>query len=343
MSKRISVGIVAPSSVLPKVELRIGLERLQSSGFTLKVHPQCRRRHRFFAGSDSERAQAFYGYAVDSSLDVIWCARGGYGAARLLPLLERMTAERGIPERKLLIGCSDATALMEFVRSRWSWSTLHAAMPAVRHFSLLKGAEWKNTLRWIQGKSVVSPWEKGRPLRFFGAAPSRSVNGELVGGNLSVWVSLVGTPHAPRARRKILLFEDVGEKLYRIDRMVRQLEFSGGFDEVKAIVLGTFQDCDDGVLKVLREEPRGRDRLRVLRAPAPRDLALLRPEMGRQNALREIFGEVGERFSIPVAYGLPVGHGPYHPMPLGAEYRLRPDGRLQLLSWDWGGSGQSGE
>ena len=85
------IGVVAPSSVVPPIELKLGTELLRKEGFEVAVHPQCRKAHLYFAGRDEERAQAFFEFASDSRFDVLWCARGGYGAARILPMLEEMT------------------------------------------------------------------------------------------------------------------------------------------------------------------------------------------------------------------------------------------------------------
>ena len=93
------IGIIAPSSPCGQVELELGVERLARDGFDVIVHPQCARRHFTFAGTDDERAGALCELAYDGDIDAIWCARGGYGAARLLPMLETMTAERGVPPR----------------------------------------------------------------------------------------------------------------------------------------------------------------------------------------------------------------------------------------------------
>jgi muramoyltetrapeptide carboxypeptidase len=332
---RTAVGIVAPSSVVPPVEFTLGVEQLKEAGFSVYVHPQCGRRHLFFAGTDEERARAFYDFAVDSSLSVLWCARGGHGAVRILPYLDRIAAERGVPEPKLLVGYSDATALLEYVRTRWGWHGLHAPMPGLREFSTLERREWKAITRLVKGRDVASPWGKRR-LRFFGKRPARAIRAQLVGGNLSVWASLMGTPFAPRARDKILFFEDVSEALYRVDRMVQQLAGAGAFEKAKAIVLGEFESCLDSVPKVLMAVPAPRARGRILRQPAPQDLGALRPRIAQRRGLREIFGEIGERWRLPVAYGLPVGHGPGHsPLPIGAQYRLTPDGTFELADWGW--------
>jgi muramoyltetrapeptide carboxypeptidase len=330
MSHKVGIGIVAPSSQTPVVEFTLGVEALRREGFNVFVHPQVKKSHWFFAGRDAERAQAFFDFAIDPRFPVLWCARGGYGAIRLLPLLERMTAERGIPEPKLLVGYSDATALLEYVRTRWGWATLHAPMPGLRKFVTLSRREWSAMSGWVRGEAVTEPWGK---LKLVGRVPRGGVHGRLCGGNLSVWTALVGTPFAPRARGKIVFFEDIGESLARIDRMVSQLAFSGSLEGARAIVLGNFLDCGDAIARVLTRMPKSKA---GVKSPEPKDLGPLRRRLDARAVILEIFAQLAEHYGIPLAHGLPAGHGPGHaPLPLGAEYRLRPDGRLTLDSWDW--------
>ncbi len=331
------IGIVAPSSAVPPVEFALGMERLKESGVTVFVHPQADRQHLFFAGTDTERATAFYEFALNSNFSVVWCARGGYGAPRILPLLDRLTAERGIPEKKLLVGYSDATALLEYVRTHWNWATLHAPMPGLREFSGMGRPEWEALLKLVRGKTVARiPALRGR-LKFVGKRPAQAVEAPLVGGNLAVWASLLGTPFSPRARGRILFLEDITESLPRIDRMAHQLLASGVLEGVRAIILGTFHHCDDAVSSVLLSVPSARLRRRVVSRPKPSELGPLRERISRRAGLSAIFGELGERLRVPVAMGLPVGHGTdgMSPLPLGAKYRLEPSGRLSLVKWDW--------
>ncbi len=328
MGRNHTVGIVAPSSKVSAVELELGLDRIREAGFSLSVHPQCKKGYFYFAGKDSDRAQAFYDYAVDSRFSVIWCARGGYGAVRLLPHLEKMAASRGVPQKKLLVGYSDASALLEFVRTRWGWSTLHAPMPGLRNFPSLKKSEFEQTVQWIKGEKVKKPWGK---LKFFEPAPKRPVEAEAVGGNLAVLSSLIGTPFVPRLRGKIVVFEDVDESLYRVDRMFQQLLMARCLEGVQAIVLGGFQNCNDHVSLTLK---RGREKR--LHSPRPSDLEPVRKKFTQLEALKKTFASVGECLGIPIAHGLPIGHGPGHtPIPLGARYRLNPNGSFELVHWDW--------
>ncbi len=329
------IGIVAPSSVVPRAELELGVQKLRDAGFKVRVHPQCKKKHLFFAGTDLERAQAFFDYAIDSEIDTLWCARGGYGANHLLKFLEKFTAKRGIPPKKLLIGASDSTCLMEFARSRWGWEILHAPMPGLRGFQLLSSTEWSGLRNWVRGEQPKQPWG-ARKLRFFGKAPAKAIDAVMVGGNLTVWSTLCGTPFEPSVAGKILFIEDVTESLPRMDRMVQQLVDCGGFEGVRAIVLGNFLNCSDAVPSVLAKVPVGRTAERVIRAPKPAELQPLRRRLSQMQGLKAIFGEVGERLEIPVAYGLPVGHGPEHrALPLGGRFRLASDGQLECIQWGW--------
>jgi muramoyltetrapeptide carboxypeptidase len=331
------IGIIAPSFRIPKIEFELGLDEIRNQGFGLRVHPQCLKGYRFFAGTDAERALAFFDYASDPEIPILWCARGGYGAARTLPILDKLCARHGRPPKgKLLVGYSDATVLLEYVRTHWGWQALHAPMPGLRKFCLLEHSEWDALRNWLLGRIPAKPWNGAR-LKFFGRAPSRPITGEIVGGNLSVWCSVVGTPWIGSVRGKILFLEDVDEGLYRLDRMVQQLVTSGALDGAKALLLGNFQNCKDSVSQVLGRLPATRRAIReAVQKPRPRDLAPLRPKLDATKLIPTIFGEAGKQLGIPVAYGLPVGHGPDHfSLPLGAKYRLFPSGRLELLEWDW--------
>jgi muramoyltetrapeptide carboxypeptidase len=313
----VRVSVIAPSSPVPMVELAAGVEILQREGFTVRVHDQCARQHFTFAGTDRERVNALAALAYAPDIDVSWCARGGYGATRLLPLLDDITRNRGVPPRKLLVGYSDVTALHEYVRTHWGWATLHADMPASTTFGHFDRVQWEATLGFVRGQSPQTPWPT--PLEFLTDPPGDPIDAPIIGGTLTLFACLAGTPYAPDTHGRILFFEDVGERWYRIDRMVTQLRQSGAFDGARAIILGDFKDCEDDVHRVRRDA-------------TSNDQVPLRPFYPPDHAIREIFGTL----NLPVARGVPVGHGPnFAPLPLGATYRLSPDGHLSLLHWNW--------
>jgi muramoyltetrapeptide carboxypeptidase len=142
---------------------------------------------------------------------------------------------------------------------------------------------------------------------------------ELVGGNLALWSSVAGTPYAPTpGRGRFVFFEDIGEKFYRIDRMLTQVRQAGLLDGAAAVILGDFTNCDDDAVQMVRGDG-------DTKVP-------LRRQFSFDEALAEIFGSL----PIPVAVGLPVGHGPnFAPLPLGGRYRAGADGAFELGAWDW--------
>jgi muramoyltetrapeptide carboxypeptidase len=340
MDSKIQIGIVAPSSQVPKIELKLGIEHIKRSGFKVKVHPQCKKSFLFFAGTDQERANAILEFAQDQQTSVIWCARGGHGCLRLLPLLTNSksgTHPKKPYQKKLLIGYSDITALMTYVRERWGWATLHAPMPSFRKFSLLEGLDWKTLIGWIRGRQGIAPWENCT-LKFLCFPPSSPIQAPLIGGNLTVWNALTGTPFQPDAKDCILFFEDVDESIYRLDRVLRQLLLAGSFRGVKAILLGNFMNCRDYSPSVLKTQPKSESKSarHLLTSPQQKDLKPLRKILTENWAIQEIFKQIGLHLQIPVAIGLPVGHGPeVSPLPLGARYHLDPSGKLSLISWSW--------
>ncbi len=312
------IAIVAASSVVPEEQLLRGADRLRAEGFDVSVDPQCLAQHFTYAGEDAGRAQAFWGAANDPSVDVIWAARGGYGAARLLPILDELTAAQGVPPRKLLVGYSDVTVLHEFVRAKWGWATLHAPMPASANFGAYDAVWWKALIDLVNQKHPGPAWGKS-PLTWIASPPGTPIAGQLIGGNLALWASAIGTPSSPTpASEKILFLEDVGERFYRIDRMITQVRQAGLLEGALAIVLGDFTDCSDDPPRMIRSSD-------GIEAP-------LRPKYEWADALREIFATLG----LPVAVGLPVGHGPgFAPLPLGARYRLDGAGAFELTAWSW--------
>ena len=321
-TERIKVGIFAASSIVPQIEFDAGVAHLRASGFDPIVHTQVSKHHFMFPGSDEERAGAIYELASDPRLQVLWAARGGYGAGRLLPILERLTKERGVPPKKLIVGYSDVTVLHQFARLRWNWSTLHAPMPAASSFPKLDPAEWSAIADYVRAKPAGAPWER-TALTWMTAPPTQSIRTELIGGNLSLWAALVGTPWIESARNKILFLEDVDEAYYRIDRMMVQIEQSGILEGAAAIVLGDFTNCHDEDNKCLANAATGEKKP-------------LRKAFEQAEAFEHIFMPIAKRTGIPIAQGLGVGHGPrYAPLPLGAEYELSIDGKLKLLEWDW--------
>lgn len=340
------IMVVAPSSPVPQVELEMGLDRLRDLGFSVRVHPQTHRQHRFCAGTDEERVDAFLEAAFDPESDIVWCARGGYGATRILEKLDRAFARaKKKPRRKLFIGFSDATALHAWVRRRLGWLTLHGPMPGVRKFSAISNDEFEETLACIEaaegilaGSKEKTKAKKARAMtlnfecfkaidlsRVAGPQQKSAIKAGVDGGNLCVLAAMCGTRFQPRFDRKIVFLEEIDEAWYRVDRLVQQLYDSKAFRGTKAIVLGTFTSCSDKMPDVLRSRPV---------SGQPEEKMPLRPVLSESEAIGAIFGDLSRRLKVPVYSGLKVGHGEgVLPLPLGAEYKLSPSGRFELVRW----------
>jgi muramoyltetrapeptide carboxypeptidase len=334
----INVGIIAPSSVVPKVEFEIGVQYLKDSELNVTVHPTVLGQHYFYPASDEDRARAFLDYTFNDDIDALWCARGGYGATQLLPFLEKVTRKRK-PKRKVLLGYSDATALLEFVRTQWGWETIHAPMPSLRTFSILKEKESGSLLNYLT--HACNKEEKLYPTSFklewvYKPKIVKTVQAPLVGGNLAVWNSLIGTPYAGAAAKKILFFEDIQENIPRVNRMLHQLEQSGGLKDVEAIVLGDFLECNDSVAQCL-ESPLSKkltteERETFLRHPPKEAMITIRKLYAPEESLDYVFRSLGERTRIPVLKGVPVGHGPhYFPLYLGKKHTLSMNGNFSIV------------
>jgi muramoyltetrapeptide carboxypeptidase len=308
----IRVAVIAASSAVPQVELAMGVEHLRSAGIEVELAENCAAQHFVFAGTDRERADALYAAACSDRYDALWCACGGYGATRLLPILQNLTDEKGIPPFKRLIGFSDSTAIMSFARTRWNWKTIHAPMLVSTSLHVLD----EESLRAIAtGITLPEPWGTWQ-LKWIAAPPAQPIEAELIGGNLAVWTAMTGTPFSESARGKFLLLEDIEEIPYRIDRLTTQLRCSGRLEGVAAIVLGTFTNCDDRVSMVMRSAESSE------RVPLRKSYAI-------DEALAIIFGDLG----MPVVSGLPVGHGfNSTAVPLGARYRLDAGGTLRYVA-----------
>lgn len=321
MKKKVKLAVVAPSHAVPQIELGLGCANLKKLGFDLKIHPQVKKQHLYFAGTDEQRAKAFLEAAYDESVDGIYCARGGSGAVKLLPYFEKAVEKKGLPPRKVIAGYSDATTLLEYTRSRWGWRALHAPMPGMREFLDMTGPQSANLARALRGKLGFG-FEK-TALKSIGAPARGKIEGKLVGGNLWTWLASLGTPYEFMAQGKILFLEDTGEAHYRLERVMGQLEQSGGLKGVKAIVLGTFSDCEDKVFSVMAEKPPGK-KTKPLRKKIPDEVGI-----------RAIFGDRGKRLGIPVFSGLPVGHGGgLWVLPLGAQCEIGASKKLIVQSWE---------
>lgn len=225
------VAVIAPASAFDRASFESGLA-LIGARYDVHYRPAIFERHRYLAGSDSRRLEELADALLDPAVKGVFCARGGYGATRLLARL----ASVGPVAPKPLVGFSDITALHFWLQSRGIVS-IHG--PVLTQLGLLP-VETQQRLFHLLESPAPAPALSASDTYVPGAA-----QGPLLGGTLSVVTRLLGTPYMPSLEGAILLLEDVGERPYRLDRMWTHLELAGVFGQVRGIALGSFTNCEE--------------------------------------------------------------------------------------------------
>jgi muramoyltetrapeptide carboxypeptidase len=230
------IRIVAPARWVEDDILGIFWAMAKFAGADAQKAPQCAERDHQLAGADKIRAAALNEAIEDDNVDIIWCARGGYGAGRLLGRIDFPAAKRP----KLLVGYSDMTALHQRALGT-NVRPVHAAMP----FDLCKATGAENLKRAFHfcGEALSG----AVPARDFDLGPVRAgaAEGVLIAGNLHVLAMLLGTRYEPIWPDCILCVEDVGEYYYAVDRLFWRLAQSRLAASIKGIALGAFTDMED--------------------------------------------------------------------------------------------------
>lgn len=249
------VRVVAPSSPFDPDAFARGLEVLSGRlGFEPRLRADVTARRAYLAGDDARRLEEWREAVADPDARAIFCARGGYGAMRLLPAIDPAAL---VARPKLLVGFSDVTAL-HAVLNRAGVVTVHG--PVVTQLGRAPDDALLHLEALLAGTSPrAGAWDVPAPgagLVASGTIRPGRVTGPLLGGSLAILAHLQGTPFAPRLEGAILFIEDVGEKPYRIDRYLTQLRLAGALRGIAGLAVGQLSGCDEqGVLAadVVRE------------------------------------------------------------------------------------------
>ncbi|MEV6912051.1 LD-carboxypeptidase [Amycolatopsis sp. NPDC051071] len=274
-----TIALVAPAGPVPAELVEKALPVLHGWGVEVRVGDCVRAApDGYLSASDEARADEFTQAWLDPGVTGVLAARGGYGSQRMLDLLDWDALRAAGP--KMLAGSSDVTALHRAVNVHLGLETLFSPMPASVLFDAVAAEHLRLSLFEPDGvRTISSP--TASPL-----VPG-TATGTLVGGNLALLASGLGTPEQGSARDSIVLLEDVTERVYRIDRLVTQLLRSGWFDGVQGIVLGSWEACGD-------------------------------PE-----AIRDLMLDRLGRLDVPMVWDFGFGHVPASPtIPLGARATL---------------------
>lgn len=282
-----TIGIAAPSGAFSREKFEKGVAMVESCGFRVKYSEKIFRKHGYLAGTDAERADEMNVILSDPSIDAVMFARGGYGIQRIMHLLDFSTFKK-IP--KPIVGFSDFTALLSFIVSCLNTTCFYG--PVVTMFSEA-GEETISAFRnALTSKSSV-PKAGGLKVMKEGSA-----SGRLSGGCLTLISTGVGTDFENNVKGTILFLEDVGEHIYRYDRMITHLKNSGILEGVRGIVFGTM-GCVDGET---------------------------------EEELWSVIGELLRDFDGPVVHGLRSGHTePFITIPLGVTCTLNADDTGMLI------------
>lgn len=238
------VAVVATAGVVPPLRLEAGVTRLQGWGFQVDVGKHVLdvdERLPYLAGSDTDRAADFTAAWTHPEVAAVMLARGGYGTARLLELLDWDVLAAAGP--KVLVGFSDVTALHATVAARLGLVTVHSHVVTSLGSATEASAEALRSLL-VEPESVTDLLASSAAVTW---APGRGA-GILAGGNLALLASQIGTPGWRPVENAIVVLEDVLETPYRIDRMLTQLLRAGWFAGANGVVLGSFTECGDAEL-----------------------------------------------------------------------------------------------
>ena len=285
LKKGDTVAIVAPSGVLKNYNAYIlkAKELLKSWELEVVIGKNVFNDNGHFAGTDNQRSADFQLALDDKAIKAIWCARGGYGAMRVI---DNLNFEKYKENPKWIIGYSDITAIHNDLHNNKSESIHGIMCKSLEKIDVDNNESISLLKKTLFGKKLSYTIE-GNNYNIEGNS-----NGQLIGGNLTLLHCLLGSESSIDTDGKILFIEDLGEYLYHIDRMLISLKRAGYFDNCKGLIVGDFTDMRKNTT------PFGRN-------------------------LKELILDIVREYDFPVSFGFPAGHGEKnYPMILGREINL---------------------
>lgn len=282
------IGVVAPAGCVDPDALARGVDTITAEGYGVELGRAVQSRKGYLAGEPAARAEDLISFFERPDIDAIFCARGGFGSIQLLPNLS--TDLKNFP--KIFAGYSDITILLNWLYQFCGMTSFHAPMVAE---DLARGLSARARAHfWQVLTGEIDNWS----VDLDQVLQPGTVEARLVGGCLSMLVTTLGTPYEIDTRGKLLLLEDVGEKPYRVERMLTHLKMAGKLDQAAGVVLGDFTRCEgDG-----------------------------------SRELNEIFVDLFADAGCPVLTGMRAGHGAEnYLLPIGARMRLDSVNRTLAL------------
>ena len=286
-----TVAVTAPASGINPGDATKNISLLKSLGLNVIVGQALYKKNGYLSAPDEERAAEFMEFVERKDIDCIMCARGGYGVMRILPLLDFDTIKKN---PKIIVGYSDITALLIAITNRSELVTYHGPV-ASSEFDSYTTDQFIKTLF---AKQNIQEKTLSVTDSIYTISGGTAV-GRLVGGNLSMIVSTLGTPYEIDTREAILFLEEIEEEPYKIDRMLTQLWLAGKLQTCRGFAIGQFKNCE-------RSSRNGNATLKT--------------------SLRQVLNARIGSLEVPAVYGLPFGHvRSKMTLPLGILAELNAD------------------
>lgn len=229
-----TLGVCAPSGRFDTEKFNGGIEILKTLGFQVQVPQEIFQKKRYLAGDDIERARSVNRLFSDPGIKGILCARGGYGALRILNHLDWEMIRKN---PKPFMGYSDITAILTAILAETGMPVLHG--PHVVSLATADAKTLDSFVDILSGLTKTIEMPNGKAIR------EGIGMGILKGGNLATLCHLLGTRFQPDFAGAVLFFEDIGEPAYKIDRMLTQMKLAGVFDKIRGVITGSFENCDN--------------------------------------------------------------------------------------------------
>lgn len=273
LQKNDTVGILSTARNISAAEIQPAIEWLSTLGLKVKLGKSIGLKHHQFAGTDAQRAADFQQMLDDPDIKAIWCARGGYGTVRIIDRLDFSTFKK---HSKWIVGYSDVTVLHNHLHVL-GYESLHAQMA--------QGIDEKSEAARTSLKKALFGESISYAMPFSIKNRKGEAQGEIIGGNLSILYSLLGSPSSVSTKGKILFLEDLDEYLYHIDRMMQNLKRNGYFEQLSGLVVGGMSDM--------------RDNTKAFGFSADRPFG---------KTAEEIILETVAPYDFPVCFDFPAGH-----------------------------------
>lgn len=235
-----TIGLVAPSSPTRGPEnVDLSVKKLEEMGFKVKVGESCYESYGYLAGRDEVRARDINAMFADKNVDGILCLRGGYGTPRIVDKLDYDVIKEN---PKVFIGYSDITAIHIALNQKCKLVTFHGPMASSDMIGDFDDFTRESLMKAITLKEPLGKLDNPEGIAIKCLFPGRAC-GPIIGGNLSLIASTIGTKYEIDTRGKLLLIEEIDEEPYRIDRMLTQLRLAGKFDDCRGLIIGDFKNC----------------------------------------------------------------------------------------------------